>query len=228
MHKRMLVLVLALVLLCTVPLTVRAHEVPDAQQRGSVTVTMAYLGEPLPGGSLTLYRVADVATEDGDYFFEYTADFAACEIAVEELLSAQLPGALAAIAAEKGLTGTTGTADETGRVRFDGLEIGLYLIVQEEAAAGFRKINPFLVSVPQNDDGHYVYDVETAPKNVPGPEPEPTEPPTVPPTEPTEPGPGLPQTGLTNWPVPVLAVTGMLLILAGLLCVRGRKKQDEA
>lgn len=224
MHKRILAWVLALMLLGTAPLTVRAHEVPDDQRLGSVTLSMTYRGEPLPGGSLTLYRVAEVATENGDYFFEYTADFAECEIAVEELLSAQLPEALAAIAAEKGLTGTTGTADETGKVRFTGLEIGLYLIVQEEAAPGFRRINPFLVSVPRNDDGHYVYDVETAPKNVPGPEPEPTEPP----TEPIEPGPELPQTGQNNWPVPVLAVTGMLLILAGLLCVSGRKKRDEA
>lgn len=53
-------------------------------------------------------------------------------------------------------------------------------------------------------------------------EPEPTEPePTVPPTEP----PKIPQTGLNWWPVPVLAVLGIVLIVVGI--VSFRKEQDE-
>jgi len=227
MHKRILALLMALALLGAMPLTAFAHEVPDPARLGSITVNLTYQDEPLAGGTLTLYRVADVATYDGNYFFEYTADFAECSIPVEELESADLPEALAKIAKEKGLKGTTLAVGADGRAIFSDLTIGLYLIVQEEAPEGFKRINPFLVSVPQIDDERYDYDVDTAPKNLPGPETEPTEPTTTP-TEPTTP-PGLPQTGLTNWPVPVLAVAGMLLIVAGFACcVSGRKKNDEA
>lgn len=229
MRKRIFLLILTLVLLCTFSLTVCAHEVPDESRLGSVSVSMTYQGEPICGGTLTAYRVAQVKTHDGDYFFEYTADFAECTIPLEELESAELADELARIAKEKALTGTTVAVDAEGKAKFADLELGVYLVVQEEAAEGFKKINPFLVSVPQNEDGRYVYDVDTAPKNLAGPETEPTDPPTDP-TEPTKPdGPDLPQTGQTNWPIPVLTVAGLVLLTAGLaLRISGKKDRNEA
>ena len=225
MCKRICALLLSLVLVCAMALPVSAHEVPDAARKGSIAIAMKYQGEPVPGGSLTLHRVADVVSNDGDYLFAYTAEFAECAIPVSELDSAQLPQALADIVKAKNLEGITLELDDEGKVKFSELELGLYLLVQEKAAPGFKKVNPFLVSVPQNDDGHYIYDVNTAPKNLPGPEEEPTVP-TEPP-EPTDPpGPNLPQTGQMNWPVPVLAVLGMLLVTTGFaLCTAEKRKE---
>ena len=220
MRKRILFLILILMLLYTIFLPVSAHEVPDYDRLGSISIAMTYRGEIVPGGTLTLYRVADVVSDGGDYFFRYTKDFADCSIDIAELNSSALPQELAAIAKEKKLKGTTRTVSKKGEAVFSGLEIGLYLIVQEKAAPGYSKVNPFLVSVPYNDDGHYIYDVDTAPKTLP--EPEPTDP-----TEPTDST--LPQTGQTNWPVPVLAVAGLLLITAGIcFCNGGKRKRDEA
>ncbi len=226
MRRKICSFLLILVLACTMALSAHAHEVPDPAQLGSISIAMTHQGEPIPGGALTLYRVADVATDDGDYFFVYTDDFAGCTIPVTELDSAGLPRELADIAESKNLQGTTLSVGETGEVTFSDLEIGLYLLVQETAAPGFRKVNPFLVSVPQNDDGRYIYDVDTAPKNLPGADPEPTTPTT--PTEPSDPpGPDLPQTGQTNWPVPVLAVLGMLLVTAGFALYIGEKRKTS-
>ena len=221
MLKRTFSLLLALMLLGAVSMTVFAHEVPDYDRPGSISITMAYQEKPVSGGELTLYRVADVSTTNGDYFFTYTADFAACTIPVTELSSSQIASELAAIAKDKKLTGKTQTIDKNGKVTFTDLTIGLYLLVQEKPASGYKKVNPFLVSVPYNDNGHYIYDVDTAPKNLPGMETEPT-------TQPTKPGGKLPQTGQTNWPVPVMATVGMLLVMGG-LCLKAsaRKKIYE-
>ena len=226
MHRRICSLLLILVLACAAALPVWAHEVPDAARLGSIAISMAHQGEPVPGGSLTLYRVADVVSQDGDYLFAYTADFAECAIPVTELASADLPRALAELAKTKNLEGITLKLDDGGKVKFSELELGLYLLIQQEAAPGFKKVNPFLVSVPQNVDGHYIYDVDTAPKNLPGPDEETTPPP--PPPPPTGPdGPDLPQTGQLNWPVPVLAVTGMALFLFGwVLFFDSRRKRS--
>ncbi len=222
MQKRIFSLMLLLVLLSAIFLPVSAHEVPDYNQPGSISITMDYKGKPISGGTLTLYRVADVVSDDGDYLFAYTSDFAGCSIPVTELSSAELPEKLAGIVKTKKLKGTSQTVDKNGSVVFSDLEIGLYLIIQEKASPGYKKVNPFLVSVPYNDDGHYIYDVDTAPKNLPGPEKVPTKP-----TEPTDSK--LPQTGQTNWPIPVLAVVGMLLITAGFcICQSGKKKDHEA
>lgn len=225
MQKRILSLLLMLVLLLSMPLAASAHEVPDFDRPGSISITMAYKGEPVSGGTLTIYRVADVVSEDGDYLFSYTDDYAGCSIPVTELDSSGLPAELAKIAQEKELMGTSKVVDKNGEVTFSDLKLGLYLVVQKYAASGYKKVNPFLVSVPYNDDGHYVYDVDTAPKNLPGPEAEPTTAPTNPPVT----DPKLPQTGQTNWPVPVMAVVGLLLITAGIcFCSGGKRKRDEA
>lgn len=228
MQKKILSLILIAVLLCAAALSASAQEVPDFDKRGSISLAMTYQGEPVPGGSLTLYRVADVVTENGDYFFAYTEDFAECTIPVAELDSADLPAELERIAKDNNLNGTTQTLDEQGKTVFSDLEIGLYLLVQDTAAPGFRKIQPFLVSVPYNDNGHYIYDVDTAPKNLPEPEVAPTVP--TEPTDPTDPTePELPQTGQTNWPIPMMAVAGAILITVGFcLCVSEKKKNDEA
>lgn len=227
MRRKICSLLLCLALVCAMALPVRAHEVPDPARKGSITVAMEHQGEPIPGGSLTLCRVADVVSDDGDYLFAYTADFAGCAIPVTELDSADLPLALAEIVKAGNLQGVTLAVDEKGVVVFSDLEIGLYLLVQQEAAPGYKKINPFLVSVPTNDGEGYIYDVDTAPKNLPGPEEEPTTPPTEP-TEPPPPGePQLPQTGQLNWPVPVLAVLGMLLVVAGFALCTAEKRKEQ-
>ena len=74
-----------------------------------------------------------------------------------------------------------------------------------------------------------IYDVDASPKPL---QPQPSEPttPTEPskPSEPTEPTePYLPQTGQLKWPIPVLAIIGMVFLLAGLLVLlRSRKRQS--
>ena len=59
---------LALLLLLELPLSAAAHPVPDEQKDGhcSITVTMTHGGKALPGGTLALYKVGDVAEEDGN------------------------------------------------------------------------------------------------------------------------------------------------------------------
>lgn len=223
MRNRFTSMILILVLLCTVSVSVRAHEVPDLQRHGSVSITMSYQNQPIAGGALTLYRVANVVSEDGNYGFSYTADFADCEIPVTELSSSALPDALAEMAAARNLEGMIQSLDENGKTVFADLELGLYLLVQETAAPGYKKANPFLVAVPYYDNGRYIYDVDTAPKNLPGLEIEPSDP-----TEPTKPeDPELPYTGQLNWPIPVMAVAGLLLICAGVGVLVSGKKHYE-
>ena len=78
------------------------------------------------------------------------------------------------------------------------------------------------MSLPQWQNDGYVYDLTASPK-VPL-VPEPTEP-TVP-TEPTDPtDPWLPQTGQLNWPIPLMAVSGLALFMAGCILCFGRKKE---
>lgn len=219
---------LALLLLLELPLSAAAHPVPDAQKDGhcSITVTMTHGGKALPGGTLALYKVGDVAEEDGNYSFVPVEAIRKDLAQFGDIQSPELAGTLQKL--ESKLTPVTDRPQKVGaegKVTFSELSFGLYLAVQKTAPAGYGKTEPFLVSLPYLYEGEYQYDVASQPKTDLERE-EPTKP-TSPPTKPT-PSPGggkLPQTGQLWWPVPVLTCGGLGCIVVGLL--RRRRDGDE-
>ena len=228
MKKRILSALCCVLLLCALPLMTFAQDVPDLTRSGSVSVTLTHKGEPVTGGSFTLYRVADIAENDGNYFFRLISSLQGYGISLEDLNDSRLAGKVAdAVQAEK-LEGTRKAVDRQGNVTFGELALGLYLLIQEEACPGYNAVEPFLVAVPNREKDEYYYDVDASPKVEleTAPTTEPTEPSTEPPT--TVPG-KLPQTGQTNWPVPVMLVVGCLFVVCGvLLQLGGRDKHHEA
>lgn len=210
--------------------------------------------KPLRGGQLTVYRVAEVQRNNGDLSFVYCGDFDGCGIELGDLtdstLARQLEGYLSPAA-----EGTVQTVDSEGCATFSQLELGLYLVVQTKASAGYQPVNSFLVSLPMAENGQWLYDVDASPKvGACTPEPETPPVPPVPPVTPDVPveptpqdtpdvpvtpqGPGstevtsppetthLPKTGQLNWPVPMMAVCGMLLFACGWqLNAQGRKER---
>lgn len=225
MRRRFLFAALVILLAGMLPFTALAAEVPDHDRQGSISITMSCQAEAVPGGSLTLYRVAEVYEANGDFGFRYTDAYAQCGIALY-VESAETAEKLAQFTAEKKITGTKQTIDKDGKVSFKNLEIGLYLLMQEDAAEGYEPASPFLVSVPGIEDGRYVYDVDASPKLEL--EKAPTET-TVPPTTKPPKPPKLPQTGLVQWPIPVLAISGILcLVLGWYFQLSGKKKDNES
>ena len=158
---------LALLLLLELPLSAAAHPVPDAQKDGqcSITVTMTYRGKALKGGTLALYKVGDVAEEDGNYSFVPVAAIRGDLAQFGDIQSPDLAGKLYKL--ESKLTPVTALPQkvgEEGKVTFLNLPFGLYLVVQKTASAGYGKTEPFLVSLPYLYEGEYQYDVASEPK----------------------------------------------------------------
>lgn len=220
------------VLLYMMSAAVYAHEAPDMEREGSIHITMLYGEEAVPGGSLTLYRVGDVQEDDGSYDFVISGDFKASGESLENITAEGLAARLQSYVKTHKLTGLTRTVSEDGTIDFNHLDLGLYLLVQNQAAEGYLEAAPFLVSIPMMEDGTYIYDVIANTKaeleKLPETPPETTETESLesePPESETEknkiPGnpapPRLPQTGQLNWPIPIMAVAGLILFLSGWL-----------
>lgn len=277
-RKRLAAVLAALTLLvwCAAPAV--ALEVVDLSRTGSIKVSLydSETSEAVGGGTLTLYRVAKVKKDNANLSFVYTNGFEDCGVELGDLSEGELAGRLAekiAAIAES----TTVEISDLGVAEFGDLEVGLYLVVQATAAENYNVINPFLVSVPIQENGSYVYDVDalpkvgTAAKKTPEPPDKPDTPdtPDTPdkpdeenPNTPVAPGPdnpdgwvlgahgekiylnpeapspdnpnghvmgahGLPQTGQLNWPIPVLAVTGVVLVAAGIKLKKGTRKDEK-
>ena len=203
----------------------KAAEMVDLDRRGSISLTFTYYDEtsqktyPVTGGySVGLYKVADVIVDNGFKFKTDERFSAAGEIpATDEALDSanqKLAADMAKIASGYDYDVKPQAMDAEGKVYFDGLEVGLYLVKQTKEGSGDKvyTIAPFLISIPaRNTDGSLSYDVDakTKPvlidKKVP-PEPE----------KPDKPGRKLPQTGQLWWPSMVMGAAGALFIIIGL------------
>ena len=222
MRKHVISGLLALLFLLALPVSAAAHAVPDESRNGhcSITVSMTYKGKAVCGGTLALYKVGDVAEDDGNYSFVPVKEIQADIPEFGDIESPDLAGKLCKL--ESKLTPVTDLpkkVGEDGNATFSDLTFGLYLVVQKTAASGYEKTAPFLVSVPYLYRDEYQYDVTSQPKTDLERE--------VKPTAPPSPGGGkkLPQTGQLWWPVPVLACAGLGCIAVGLF--RRREAGDE-
>lgn len=161
----------------------------------------------LPGGNLTLYRIGSFQP-NGTFLTE--GEFAEWEGKLSDLQSPALAATLAEFADTHNCTGSTQTLTSTGTLVFADLQPGLYLFVQTQAAEGYEIISPFQVILPGLENGTPVYEVDATPKFSLTPSP----------TEPETTDPSLPQTGQLKWPVPLLTVSGLVLLAAGLYFLR--------
>lgn len=201
----------------------------DLNKTGSISLTMKNSsGTAVSGGNLTIYRVAQITKDNANLAYTPTSDFASFTKPLDNLEDANLAKELADYTKKQSLTGTTTTIGSSGIAKFENLALGLYLVVQPKAADNYNAVNPFLVSVPLQEDGIWVYDVDASPKveaYIKTPT-NPTTPTTATPIIPTTPG-KLPQTGQLNWPIPILAISGLLLFTLGWSLTFIEKKQPK-
>ena len=224
---------ICILMILSMSITAYAIEVPELGRKASVSVEMSYMGEPISGGSLTAYLVAEVKVENGaDHSFSYSEAYAECEVDISDLSRGALASELAEYTDKKDIAGIKLMINSEGKVKFEELELGLYLFVQEEAAEGYSAVSPFIASVPAKDGDSYVYDVDATPKISTKPEkietappPETTFPETTTPSDTPE---KLPQTGQTKWPVPILIVGGAMFLVLGIyLTVDSKRNSHE-
>ena len=208
--RRLSALLLTLLLCCVMAVNVYAREIPDLFRTGSISFAMTYDGKSVSGGSLMIYRAGNVRTEDGDYRFVLSDEFAASGVSLKDPADEETAEKLAQYAAASQVAGTEIVISENGEAVVGGLTPGLYLVTQSKAADGLEAVVPFLVSVPMYENGTYVYAVDASPKMEPLKR---TSTPT--PAAPAAPETRLPQTGQLNWPVPVLTILGLILFFAG-------------
>ena len=230
--QKIAVVLLALVLVLGIPVNVRADgsvsDIDPDREDCSITLTLAYKDDgkskELKGGEISLYTVASVKVEDGYQLDVTDGKFAEAEGVSEipSMTSKQLSKANFDIAKKLEAPAEKVKADQSeaitdGKVSFTGLKPGLYLIVQTKLSEGDRKVNSFLISIP-DEEGNYQITGEPKPGIYAPPKETETEKPSKKPTG------KLPQTGQLWWPVPVMAVAGTLLLTAGLIS----KKKDNA
>lgn len=206
--KYLLICVYTLMLIMNLPQNVQAST-------GSITVTFIDDREIITDGEVIIYHVADVNVSDEEYIYQYTDEWKSCGILLKDVQSAAFAEQLEIYAKEQKIYGKKIPLDDKGSVRFTELQDGLYLVGQSVESKGYCPIKSFLLTIPVIENGEMIYNVEAFPKMEPETDkpdeenvPEDSEEPKKQPTK-------LPQTGQLNWPIPIMAIIGLILFTIG-------------
>ena len=163
MSRKIIIFCLTILLISTCSYTVFAEEYnPNLTGSISVTLTDKKQSEAIVGAELSLYYVATVIMdENGNLIYDYTNDFKQLDCAIDD---AELATKLDAFVSHHNVPSTKIITNIDGAAMCNGLPLGLYFIKQTGAVEGFAPCTPFLVTVPNEKDGEYLYDVNASPK----------------------------------------------------------------
>lgn len=219
--KHILSALLTVLLILSGLVVVSASDTAALSKKGSVTLMITEPEDSKGIGSLNLYKVADAAVTDSSLEFRWASPFKDdVDLTDAENLDKGLAERLAVIAETAIPFKKNVTFDSGGKIKFEDLEAGLYLITQTSAEPGYTEIRPFWVTVPhKNTDGTLTYDVKVEPKVTVAHSPSASQIPIEIINDTS-----LPQTGQLWWPVVPLAIIGSLLLSVGIIMRYGDEK----
>lgn len=163
MSRKIIIFCLTILLISTCSYTVFAEEYnPNLTGSISVTLTDKKQREAIVGAELSLYYVATVIMdENGNLIYDYTNDFKQLDCAIDD---AELATKLDLFVSQHSIPSVKTTTNINGTAMCAELPLGLYFIKQTGAVEGFAPCTPFLVTVPNEKDGKYLYEVNASPK----------------------------------------------------------------
>lgn len=227
-------LMLALAAALMVGLFASAQPAYAAEDDATLTLVVTHeekgVQNAIPGAEFTAYKVAEL---DAGNNYQLVSPFDSESVDFNKQLTAKEAAAaaksMAKIVDDKGVKGQAAITGAEGTAYYGVLDKGVYLLVQtgsKDAAMKYYVMDPFLVNVPQMQNGEVVYDVVAAPKPELKPEPKPQPKPEPDKSKSTSTTPkSSPKTGDTlDWGlVTVAAIAGLSAMLVAIFAARSRR-----
>ena len=163
MGRKILALSMVILLVLTCGVTAFAEDL-DLLRTGSISVTLTeqYSKTPIVGAELSVYFIATVGINtDGNLNYVLNEDYAGLGFAVDD---PELVSKLDAYLLDNEMPSIWLITDENGTASCENLPLGLYFIHQVNTVEGLAPCTPFLVTLPAEMDGGYVYEVNATPK----------------------------------------------------------------
>lgn len=141
-------------------------DIVDFTKEGSITVTLLEETEkePIEGTEITLYKIAIAKEENHQLRLKSIDELTICNLELNDLSNQNLINDIEACIKDKEIPKYKEVTNSYGRVKFDNLELGLYLVKQTNKQKGYSMIDSFLTMIPQAIDNIWTYDIEAIPK----------------------------------------------------------------
>lgn len=208
-------MVLVLFLMCCLALQTNAAET----EKGSIEIKVEYNGTKLSGGQLIAVRVGDLDSQK--LIFRRVTNRAEIKNIGESTAVTQMQNFYTANKNTHKFD-VYKTEIKDGTAKFADLPLGLYLIYQDTPASGYKKLSAFLVTVPYQGKAH----VTAAAKTALDLDTESTGGTTGSSGSASSGSSKLPQTGQLTWPIPWMALGGMVFFVFGWWLCFGKRKDS--
>lgn len=148
---------------------------------GSLTIQLNDIGTPRKNVEFVVYKIADLDIENSRWILDEKVSILEKNLDLNQEKTASIwkkeALELTEIVRKTNISSVLGVTDENGCMTLQGLEKGMYLIVQNDEAE-YGTVLPFLVLIPKQINGEWKYEVIASPKGeIIGPEEEvPSEP----------------------------------------------------
>lgn len=135
----------------------------DFSKKGSISITLTEEIENtnISGAEITIYKVADAISENNNLKFSYDNKLNSCK---DDLDNANITSNVLNCVKNSNVANYSNITNEYGIVKFNNLDLGLYLITQSNQIEGYSKITPFLVMIPEILDNNWNYTINASPK----------------------------------------------------------------
>lgn len=162
MKKSINYLIVSLILLISLINNVKANTT-YLSKKGSISVTLKEESKNIliDGAEITIYYVGDASIKDNNIVFNKREELT-CEVSLDNLKDTKLVSNISKCINDNVIkyVGTT----NNGKVTFNNLNQGLYLVSQTKSAPGYSNIDSFLVAIPKVEDNKWIYDINALPK----------------------------------------------------------------
>ena len=164
-YRISLICVMLLIFSVLTPFQASGADAPDIGKKCSLTLLLASdtdQNNTVAGAEITYYQLAEASLEQNTPVYSYTDDFADCGEDISAI--ADRANKLSEYAVSKGISGKTIVTGKDGMVTAEGLSAGVYLVTETATVGTFTVFDPFVVFLPEYDEGKWVYDAFAAPK----------------------------------------------------------------
>lgn len=152
-------------LLIMIPGMVKADTgIVDFEGRGTIELLLkeSTNGTMVPGAEISIVKIAKAIDKNNNLAFEYVDEISDCSLLVDEIKD--VSSELLECIDKSNLKYDKKITDNNGMVKFNNLELGLYLIKQTNKLEGYSSFLPFLIMIPEFIDDEWNYDIEATPK----------------------------------------------------------------
>ena len=163
--KRIKIILLSILMLYSTNIYALEGNTIDFNSKGSIEIILNEKtdNEKIEGAEILLYKVADAKSENHNLMFEYIDELKSCNASLNDLETKSKSEEIEKCINEN-IKSLKQITDINGTVKYNDLDLGLYLVKQNNIVEGFSKIDSFLVMIPKIVNNKWIYDIKSTPK----------------------------------------------------------------